>query len=269
MQSVYDGIKERKMPFIAIDAGNTNIVIGVLDEDSVLLSCRLKTDRFKTSDEYAVILYELLQIHGIERESLEGGIISTVVPSLKQVLQDAVHAVTGRQCMIVGPGLKNGLKIRIDNPAQLGSDLAAEAVAAASEFPGPILIFDMGTATTVSVVDKKGSYIGGMIVPGVEVSLEALYARTAQLPHITLADGPKGVIGTNTNDCIVNGVIYGTAAMIDGIIERLTEELQDQPKVIAVGELCEQIVPYCKKDILLDNDLLLKGLRIIYLRNRK
>ena len=262
-------VKEGKMPFIAIDAGNTYIVIGVLDEKDVLLSCRLKTDRFRTSDEYAVILHELFQIHGIKRNSLEGGIISSVVPSLKQVLQEAVQKVTGTKCMIVGPGLKNGLKIRIDNPAQLGSDLVAEAVAASAEYPGPILIFDMSTATTVSVVDKKGSYLGGMIMPGVGVSLEALYAQTAQLPHISLADGPKAVIGTNTNDCIVNGVIYGSAALIDGTVERLSEELQEEPTVIALGEMSEQIVPYCRKKIILDKELLLKGLRIIYLKNRK
>ncbi len=257
------------MPFIAIDAGNINIVIGVLDEENVLFSGRLKTDRFKTSDEYAVILYELLGIHGIDSRKLEGGIISSVVPSLKQTLQDAVYKITGKRSMIVGPGLKNGLKIQIDNPAQLGSDLVAEAVAAAHEYPGPILIFDMSTATTVSVVGEKGNYLGGMIMPGIVVSLEALYAQTAQLLHISLADGPKGVVGTNTNDCIVNGVIYGNAAMIDGIVERIAEELRSRPTVIAMGDLCEQIVPYCRQQILIDKDLLLKGLRIIYMRNRK
>ena len=257
------------MAFFAIDAGNTYIVIGVLDEENVLLSCRLKTDRFKTSDEYAVILYELLDIHGIDRAVLEGGIISSVVPNLKQVLQEAVRKVTGRMSMIVGPGLKNGLKIQIDNPAQLGSDLVAEAVAAAAEYPGPVLIFDMSTATTVSVVGKKGNYLGGMIIPGLVVSLEALYAQTAQLPHISLAEKPRGVVGTNTNDCIVNGVIYGCAAMIDGLVERISEEMGESPTVIAMGEYCEEIVPYCRRKILIDKELLLKGLRIIYLRNRK
>lgn len=257
------------MPFIAIDAGNTYIVIGVLEEEEILFSSRLKTDRFKTSDEYAVILHELFRIHGVESRELEGGIISSVVPSLKAVLQDAVQKITGRRSLIVGPGLKNGLKIQIDNPAQLGSDLVAEAVAAANEYAGPILIFDMSTAITVSVVGEKGNYLGGMIMPGIVVSLEALYAQTAQLPHISLSDGPRGVVGTNTNDCIVNGVIYGNAAMIDGIAERITAELGKEPTIIAMGDLCEQIVPYCRQKILIDKDLLLKGLRIIYLRNRK
>ena len=257
------------MAFFAIDAGNTYIVIGVLDEENVLLSCRLKTDRFKTSDEYAVILHELLNIHGIDRTRLEGGIISSVVPNLKQVLQDAVYKVSGAASMIVGPGLKNGLRIQIDNPAQLGSDLVAEAVAAAAEYQGPVLIIDMGTATTVSVVGKKGNYLGGMIIPGLIVSLEALYAQTAQLPHINLADGPRGVVGTNTNDCIVNGVIYGCAAMIDGLVDRISAELGEDPTVIAMGEQCDEIVPYCKKKILIDKELLLKGLRIIYMRNRR
>ena len=127
----------------------------------------------------------------------------------------------------------------------------------------------MSTATTVSVVGSRGNYLGGMIMPGIVVSLEALYAQTAQLPHISLADGPKGVIGTNTNDCIVNGVIYGNAAMLDGIIERISEELGEEPTVIAMGDRCEEIVPYCRRHICIDKDLLLKGLRLIYMRNRK
>ena len=257
------------MPFIAIDAGNTYIVIGVLNEEEILFSSRLKTDRFKTSDEYAVIFHELFRLHDVDGKKLEGGIISCVVPSLKQVLRDAIYKITGRHSLIVGPGLKNGLKIRIDNPAQLGSDLVAEAVAAAAEYDGPVLIFDMSTATTVSVVGSRGDYLGGMIMPGIVVSLEALYAQTAQLPHISLADGPKGVVGTNTNDCIVNGVIYGNAAMIDGIAERIAEDLGEEPTVIAMGERCDQIVPYCRRDIRIDKDLLLKGLRLIYIRNRK
>lgn len=257
------------MPFIAIDAGNTYIVIGVLNEKKILFSSRLKTDRFKTSDEYAVILYELLRIHGIDGSRLEGGIISSVVPSLKQVLREAVHKITGRRSMIVGPGLKNGLKIQIDNPAQLGSDLVAEAIAAAAEYDGPVLIFDMSTATTVSVVGRGGKYLGGMIIPGLIVSLEALYSQTAQLPHVSLAEGPRGVVGTNTNDCIANGVIYGNAAMIDGIAERLSEELGEQPHLIATGDACDLITPYCRQKIRTDKELLLKGLRIIYMKNRK
>ncbi|MCR4750834.1 MAG: type III pantothenate kinase [Eubacterium sp.] len=257
------------MPFVAIDAGNTEIVFGVLDEEKIFFSSRLKTDRFKTSDEYAVILLSLLHMHGMDPSVLEGGIISSVVPSLKTVMQDAVYSISGKYCMIVGPGLKNGLRIRIDNPAQLGSDLVAEAVAAAAEYPKPILILDLGTATTVSVLDKNGAYRGGMIMPGTIVSLEALVGRTALLPHISLADGPSGVIGTNSHDCIVNGTIYGSAAMLDGVIERLAGELDTPPTVVATGDVGELIIPYCKNKIVLDKELLLKGLRIIYLRNRK
>lgn len=257
------------MAFLAIDAGNTNIVFGVLDEEKIYMSCRLETDRFKTGDEYAVIFRNLLEIHEIDRKDLEGGIISSVVPSLKRVLQDAVYSITGKKCMIVGPGLKNGLKIRIDNPAQLGSDRVADAVAAIAEYPKPILIFDMGTATTFSVIDSAGRFLGGMIMPGAMISLDALVARTAQLPHISLADGPRGVIGSNTVDCIVNGVIYSNAAVLDGLVDRLSEELEETPTVIATGGLSEQIIPYCRRKVILDKDLLLKGLRIIYLKNRK
>ncbi len=255
--------------FLAIDAGNTNIVFGVLDEERIYISCRLETDRHKTGDEYAVIFRNLLEIHHIDRHELEGGIISSVVPSLKATLQDAVRSITGRTCMIVGPGLKNGLRIRIDDPAQLGSDRVADAVAAIAEYPKPILIFDMGTATTFSVIDKGGNYRGGMIMPGAMISLDALIARTSQLPQISLDDGPRGLVGTNTIDCIVNGVIYGYAAMLDGIVERMSEELQETPTVIATGGLSGQIIPYCRHEVILDKDLLLKGLRIIYLKNRK
>lgn len=255
--------------FIAIDAGNTNIVFSVMDRERILFDSCLRTDRHKTGDEYAVFFRELLHIHNISTGEVEGGIISSVVPSLKKELYDAVYAITGRKSRIVGPGLKNGLKIRIDNPAQLGSDRVAEAVAAVHEYPYPAVIFDMGTANTFSVIGRDGSYAGGMILPGTLISLDALTALTSQLPQIDLAEPQVHLIGTNTVDCMKSGIIYGTAAMVDGVIDRIAEELGDKPAVIATGSLSEQIVPHCRQRIILDRHLLLKGLRIIYLKNQK
>ena len=256
------------MSFLAIDIGNTNIVMGVLDEEYIRVSCTLGTDRNKTGDEYAVLFRNLLEIHKIPVEELEGGILSTVVPSLREPMREAVRHLTGKPCLVVGPGLKNGLKIRIDDPAQLGSDCVAVAVAAAAEYPLPALIFDMGTATTLSVLNAKGEYQGGMLMPGVRIGLEALAEQTSQLPLVSLDERPRGLIGSNSIDCMVSGILYGNAAMIDGVVERLRDELGDVKTILATGGISAQIVPYCKENVIYDKDLLLKGLRRIYLKNK-
>lgn len=252
---------------LAVDVGNTNIVLGGMTRDSLLFTARIATDRFKTGDEYAVVLHNLLALNDADPASVEGAIISSVVPPLRQTMFDAVKRVTGKDSLIVGAGLKTGLNIRIDNPAQLGSDRVADAVAAIAEYPLPLIIFDMGTATTFSVVDKNAMYLGGMIMPGAMIGLDALTSRTSQLPQISLAEGPKGVIGTNTVDCMKNGMIYGNAAMLDGIIERIADELQESPTVIATGGLSGVIIPYCRREVIHDPYLLLKGLRILYYKN--
>ena len=254
---------------LAIDIGNTKIVFGIMDEKSIHFSCRLATDRYKTSDEYQVLLKSLLEVHHVDPSRIEGSILSSVVPALKKTMADAVEALTGKHCMIVGPGLKNGLKIRIDNPAQLGSDRVADAVGALAEYRKPILIFDMGTATTFSVIDKQGEYRGGMIMPGAVIGLDALASMTSQLPQISLTEKPSGLIGTNTVDSMRSGLIYGNAAMLDGIVERVRDELGEMPSVVATGEFYSLIVPYSRQNVRLDQNLLLKGLRVIYLRNRR
>lgn len=253
---------------LAIDVGNTNIVIGGMTADSIVFTARIATDRAKTGDEYAVILRNLLAMEGVEDEVIEGGIISSVVPPLKEILAQAVRRVTGRDSLIVGAGVKTGLNIRIDNPAQLGSDRVADAVAAITEYPLPLIIFDMGTATTFSVVDAQARYLGGLIMPGAMIGLDALTSCTSQLPQISLAEPPKSVIGTNTVDCMKNGMIYGNAAMLDGVIDRITEELGESPTVIATGGLSGAIIPYCRHTVIHDPYLLLKGLRIIYFKNQ-
>lgn len=254
---------------IAIDIGNTNIVLGCMEPDTghLLFTARLSSDRVKTSDEYAALMRNMFILNQVERHDIEGSIISSVVPTLTVTMKDAIRQLCGRESLIVGAGLKTGLNIVMDNPAQLGSDLVTDAVAAAAEYPKPILIFDLGTATTLSVVDKRGNYVGGMIIPGIAISLEALSSRTSQLPHINL-EGPKRVIGTNTIDCMKSGIVYGNAAMIDGIIERVSQELGETPTVVATGGLAPSITKYCNSNIICDSELILKGLRILYNKNK-
>ena len=252
---------------LAIDVGNTNIVLGCFDSQSIRFTARLSTDRFKTGDEYAVLIANLLSLYKADPAEIEGAILSSVVPPLKRAISEAIRSVTGQSCMVVGSGIKTGLNIQIDNPAQLGSDRVVDAVAALAEYKPPIMIFDLGTATTVSVIDRSGSYIGGMIIPGIMVALDALSSRTAQLPRIGL-ELPRRMIGANTEDCMKSGILYGNAAMIDGIIALASRELGDIPTVIAAGGLAKIIVPLCEQPIILDDDLTLKGLRILYEKNR-
>ena len=253
---------------LALDIGNTNIVIGYLSsEHDIPFVERLSTDRKKTAAEYAISIKTLLELSGLPMDEVEGAIISSVVPPITAMVVEAIRKVTGLQALVVGPGVKNGLRIKMDNPAQLGSDLVVDAVAASAAYPGPLIVVDMGTATTVSVLDEEKSYIGGMIMPGISLSLEALSSRTSQLPHISL-EGPKRLIGTNTVDCMKSGIVYGSAAMLDGMIARVTRELGEKPTVVATGGLAPHITKYCESEIICDNTLILKGLRILYNKNK-
>lgn len=251
---------------LAIDIGNTNIVMGCFDGDKILFRERVSTNQTATDLEYALNIKMALEMHGIENDSLHGAIISSVVPSVTNTFKRAVEKYAGLKVMVVGPGIKTGLSILIDNPAQLGSDLVVDAVAGINEYPVPQIIIDMGTATTLSVVDKNRNYIGGMIMTGMAVSTDALISRTSQLPKIAF-ETPKKVIGTNTIDCMKSGIMYSNACSLDGMIERIEEELGEKCTVIATGGLAGVITPLCKSKIILDDDLLLKGLMIIYNKN--
>lgn len=253
---------------LAIDVGNTNIVIGGLDGNEIYFTARISTEKSKTVDDYTAKIKSLLEIYEVDFSQIEGGILSTVVPALASVLQDAVEKITGHRLMLVTAQLNTGLEICMDNPKQTGADLIVDAVAAVAEYPLPALIFDMGTATTLSVVDRDGNYIGGMIISGAELSLEALSSGTAQLPHINL-EAPEKLIGKNTIDCMKSGVVYGNAAMLDGIIQRAEEELGESATAIATGGIAKKIVPYCKRTVICDENLTLKGLWILYEKNRK
>lgn len=253
---------------LAIDIGNTNIVIGCIKDDVIQFKARIATDRIRTSDQYGVEIKNMLEAFGIRREDISDCIISSVVPPVFNSVRTGVIKVIGRQPMVVGPGLKTGLDIHVDTPSQVGSDRIVIAVAALAEYEAPLILMDLGTATTIEVVEAPRTYIGGVIYPGVRLSLEALTSRAAQLPGISL-DKPKQIIGKNTVDCMRSGMMYGTAAMLDGVIDRMEEDLGHKATLIATGGLAQFITPLCKHDILLEKDLLLKGLNIIYKKNKK
>ena len=252
---------------LAIDIGNTNIVIGCVDEKKTYFIERLATVKTKTELEYAIDIKVVLELYGISREDIKGGIICSVVPQITSIVRLAAEKVLRRQILVVGPGIKTGLNILMDNPAQLGSDLVAGAVAGINEYPLPLIILDMGTATTICVIDEKKNYIGGMILPGVMVSLNSLTAHAAQLQGISL-EPPRQMIGKNTIDGMKSGIINGNAAVVDGMIDRIEEEIGKKATAVATGGLAKAIVPYCRRKVILDDNLLLKGLLIIYNKNK-
>ena len=252
---------------LPIDIGNTNITLGAYREETLLFESRMETNRFRMEDQYAIELRDILDLYGVSPVQFEGAIVCSVVPALTTVISKAVEKLVGKPPLIVGPGLKTGLNIRIDNPAQLGADLVAGAVGAISKFPCPCILFDLGTATTVSVVARDTSFLGGIIIPGVYISYNALTSRTAQLPQVNL-EAPPHVIGTNSIDSMKSGSIYGTAAMIDGICDRIEEEIGDKATVVATGGIAGVVIPYCKRKIIHSDNLILEGLRLLYARNQ-
>ena len=251
---------------LAIDIGNTNIVIGGIKNDKILFEGRIATDHIKTSDQYGVEIKNILSLFEVKPKDIDDCIISSVVPPVFNSVRTGIVKLTGREPMVVGPGIKTGLNIQMDTPSQVGSDRIVIAVAALAEFRPPLTLLDLGTATTIEVVGKGSTYLGGCIIPGVRVSLEALTSRTAQLPGIRL-DRPGRVIGKNTVDCMRSGIMYGTAAMLDGMLDRVEEELGSRATVVATGGMAQFIVPLCRREIKLEKDLLLKGLNIIYQKN--
>lgn len=252
---------------LAADIGNSNIVIGCFEGDKLLLVERLATNRNSTALEYAVLIKTVLELGGLAQHSFEGGIVSSVVPAVTNMVKTAIEKLIGKPPVVVGPGIKTGLRIRVDNAAQVGSDRVVDAVAAIHNYPCPLIIIDMGTATTISVVDRDKNFIGGMIMPGLRISAEALASRSSQLPQISL-DPPKKAIGRNTVDCMKSGIIFGSASTIDGAICRIEEDLGYQCTVIGTGGHAKLVMPCCKHRILIDEELLLKGLILLYHKNQ-
>lgn len=251
---------------LALNIGNTNITIGAIRGQTIVFQARLRTDVTKTSDEYAIDLKMLLSIRDISTAQIEGAIVSSVVPQVLNAMKTALRKLFSKNILVVGPGIRTGLNIRIDNPAQTGADLVVGCVAALKLEKPPIIVVNMGTATTLMAIDGSGSMIGGSICPGIRISMEALTERAALLPGLQL-DQPKRAIGHNTIECMRSGIMMGAAAMIDGMVQRMEEELGSSATVIATGRIGQYVVPLCRTPIRYERDLVLQGLAAIYREN--
>ncbi|MDR1002945.1 MAG: type III pantothenate kinase [Oscillospiraceae bacterium] len=252
---------------LAVDMGNTNITLGAYDGDTLVFTSRLATDMTRMSDQYAIEIKDILSLYNVSEDNFEGAVISSVVPPITEAIASAVEKVVGKKPLIIGPGVKTGLNIKIDNPAQLGADLVAVSVAALEKYPCPNVVCDLGTASTVFVLDKEGCMIGGVIYPGLSTSFEALAKKTAQLPMISF-EAPDKVVGRNTIESMQSGLINGAAAMLDGLICRIERELGQKVTAIATGGFSRKIIPHCFVDFIYDENLVLEGLKIIFEKNR-
>ena len=251
---------------LTIEIGNSTITLGGVEGSDIRFECRINTDRVKTSDTYCIDLKTLFEIYGIDMASIEGVIISSVVPQVLNSVRTAIRKLLNTAPLVVGPGLKTGLDIRLENPGQMGADLVAADVAALSEHKPPLIIIDMGTATTMAVLDPNGAHLGGCVCPGVKISLEALTGNTSLLPGIQL-DSPKQALGRNTADAMRSGIMFGTASMLDGMIDRFRAETGWDFTIVATGGLAKHIVPLCHNEIVYDRHLIIKGLAKLYRDN--
>jgi type III pantothenate kinase len=251
---------------LAVDVGNTNIVLGIYDRDKLAVSWRVSTNRQQTGDEYGIILKNLFSQSGINESCLTGIIISSVVPTLMLSLEEMALRYFNIEPMVVGPGIKTGLNIVMDNPKEVGADRIVNAVAGFELYGGPLIIVDFGTATTFDAISERGDYLGGAIAPGISISTEALFQRAAKLPRVELIK-PKRVIGRDTITSMQSGIIFGFVGQVDGIVRRMSREFDKQPKVIATGGLAKLIASESETLEAVNPMLTLEGLRIIYLRN--
>lgn len=253
---------------LTLSVENTNLVMGCFDGDVLRFTSRLAADRNKTGDEYAISFKSILDMHGIRREQITGSIVASVVPALIREIMEALRLTLGKEPLLVGPGVKTGLNILSDNPAALGSDLVVNAVAATNEYPAPLIVIDLDTATTLLAVNEKKAFVGSIIAPGVSISARALAESCDQLPQITI-EPPRELIGRNTVDCMKSGVVFGIAAMLDGMVDRMERELGGDCCVVVTGPMADVIVPHCRREMTADPTLLLKGLRRIYEKNNR
>ena len=251
---------------LAVDIGNSNIVIGGMKGQQIFFEARLRTDATKTSDEYCIDLKMILEVNEVSPAAIEGAIISSVVPQVLNSIKTAIKKLIRKEPLVVGPGLETGLKIKIDDPSQTGADLVVGCVAALREHKPPMIVIDMGTATTIIALDADGAFIGGAIAPGVKISMDALTGRTALLPGLQL-DQPRKAIGSNTIDCMRSGIMLGSACMLDGMVQRMEEELGARATVVVTGGIARFVIPMCRTPMIYDKDLLLKGLAALYREN--
>lgn len=252
---------------LAVDIGNTQTVLGLFDGDTLAAHWRISSDASLTADEVTIKLDALLAMAEAGRADLEHVIVGSVVPRLTDAWTDVARAVSGEEPMIVGPGLKTGMPIRYDNPHEVGADRIVNGVAALAAYGAPVLVVDFGTATTIDVIDETGAYLGGSIAPGVETSAEALFRKAARLSTVELTD-PGTVIGRNTRQSIQAGLLVGQAAMVDGLVRRTWAELGRETRVVATGGLAQRMTALCETVTDVDVDLTLRGLLLVYRRNR-
>lgn len=252
---------------LTIDIGNSNIMLGGFEGEELAFVVSISTDTTKTADEYASTILGVLAAHRVESKLPEGAIISSVVPPLNSVLRDAVKLLFGIETLTVGPGVRTGINIHCDTPSSVGADLICACVAVHHRYGSPALILDMGTATKLTVVGEGGSFEGVSILPGLMMGVNSLSENTAQLPKVELT-APKSVVGKNTSDSMRSGILFGNAAMVDGMIDRIHEELGRELPVYATGGVSHLVVPHCKHTITSDEYLILRGLYFIYHKNK-
>ena len=250
-----------------VDIGHSHITLGVFDGEELCFTARMATDTKRTRDLYAVDIRGIMELYGADTARISGSIICSVVPEITDAIAKAIKKAVGIDSMILGPGIKTGVNIKIDNPAQLGADLVAGAAGALRLYSTPAIIFDLGTATTISVLDQNGDFLGGSICAGVAITLDALATKTSLLPHVNI-EKPKSPIGTNTVASMQSGLVYGTAAMMDGMADRIEAELGKKAVLIATGGLAATILPACRREYIYNDNLLLEGMRFIFEKNQ-
>ncbi len=252
---------------LALGADNSATAVGLLGEDGTLVfQASLATDRGLTASQWAIELMGLFHLYGARCDGVTGAIVSSVVPPVTASLCRAVRIVTGKDPLLVGPGIRTGLNIKTDSRNQLGADIVTISVAALHKYPSPIILVDMGAATTFSVL-RGGDYEGCAILPGVRISLDALSAQAAALPDISIAEPATQLLGRNTEDAMRAGILHGSAAMLDGMIQRLEEQFGPAAAVVATGDISPMILPYCRRTLQYDENLLMDGLYLLYKKN--